>query len=805
MLRTRWHDEDLKVRTYTSLTGDFVSLGTATTYPFEKPTSGVPQGWTAFIENGGTFTDVVYSTQLGRTSIANVGTDIHHGKRYGIWRDFTIIPGKRYLVRVQARTTTGRTHTIRYVYYARPASLTWEKLSQVWSYDDWENVSLPIITNTSTSIRIGLMAAPYTMDPKGMETDANWGVQFQNVTLVEMEYAYPAPTWKELTCETKKFTCHYGRDKFTERYNTATAQITLDNESGEFGYGAPNNDDIRPGRFVKATVTLPNESTERPLYFGLIDSLTNSYELDGTASVIVSCVDTSTLLANSNVMTVGSRDDTFSSSGRFRYLLNSVNWHPSYMNAADGKFTMQTIVSNGRTIRDEAGIIGDSEGGFVFSDRDGVYWFHGRGWPATQTTQTTVQAELLGTPNRDAPNIDGFPTVANPPLIELRALGTDWSRDRIVNVLQLANQQGTSFTYTDTASQKKYGPFTYQRLDFVNVDDEYGAPTDYLDQRANDLMVGYTDAILRVNSVGFRPDVDAFKWASTFWLNDLVRVRYEQPKIGWGWLVVSHIQGFTHTFDPKNWEVSVNLDDPESFTYYQSAHGSGWDEAHWDMDVWDGFGSAKPLAYLTPSVGTATTPDPGPLPNTFVIIAMVDGPVNIGNVARMIVSQYESDPNRSWYVRRFATNGNVGMAFTATGSNANAVALTPGNTPITLGTPQVVGISVTLNTGTNTVGNGWYINASGVWTKTANATIATQAPYDSNTVIRVGANGASTNDRWEGKIYWVEMRTGLDPTTGTVVWRFDPNEYPGTGSSFVDARGRTWSLTNPAAITKPTG
>ena len=47
---------------------------------------------------------------------------------------------------------------------------------------------------------------------------------------------------------------------------------------------------------------------------------------------------------------------------------------------------------------------------------------------------------------------------------------------------------------------------------------------------------------------------------------------------------------------------------------------------------------------------------------------------------------------------------------------------------------------------------------------------------------------------------------GTPPMVGTpkvdgVVWKFDANEYPGTGTSYVDPRGRTWTLTNAAAIT----
>src|SRR5918997_2591479 len=48
---------------------------------------------------------------------------------------------------------------------------------------------------------------------------------------------------------------------------------------------------------------------------------------------------------------------------------------------------------------------------------------------------------------------------------------------------------------------------------------------------------------------------------------------------------------------------------------------------------------------------------------------------------------------------------------------------------------------------------------------------------------------------WNGRIYWVEMRAGLTPGEGPVLWRWDAAEYDraaATVTPFVDPRGRTW-------------
>jgi hypothetical protein len=43
--------------------------------------------------------------------------------------------------------------------------------------------------------------------------------------------------------------------------------------------------------------------------------------------------------------------------------------------------------------------------------------------------------------------------------------------------------------------------------------------------------------------------------------------------------------------------------------------------------------------------------------------------------------------------------------------------------------------------------------------------------------------------------------TIVQPQPDSVVWRFDANEYPGTGTVYTDPRGRTWTLSTAGTIT----
>jgi hypothetical protein len=302
-------------------------------------------------------------------------------------------------------------------------------------------------------------------------------------------------------------------------------------------------------------------------------------------------VDISSLLANITVATVTSESSTFLSGDRLAMLSASAGWLPQNLFTQQGVYIQQTILANGRTVRDEMGLIADSEGGFFYADRLGRLVYVDRNGASTNSRWNTVQAELLAEcPPDDGslPLVDVIPTRSGAPIVHLQSFVTDWSRDRVVNDIQLANQGGSAFQVVDQTSQSKYGPRTYQRLDFLNDNTH----PEYLLERSQDFMDGYTDAVMRVNSVTFRPskaDPNLYYFTLMAFLNDLVRVRYTHPTEGWGYSLVSHVQSVEHTITPSDWECKFELDQIEAFNRWDGAMGgTGWDDAIWDEGRWDG-------------------------------------------------------------------------------------------------------------------------------------------------------------------------------------------------------------------------
>jgi hypothetical protein len=805
-----WQDDDnVQTHVYLSTAGDFVELGTRTEYPFQSGGPyGTPLGWNE-INTSGANSDVNRSVQLGRFNISIVGgTTPASGKYYGAYRDWPIQSGHTYIMRIQARTIDGRDSVWRrfmFDFMNSVGTIMGNGTSHWRTTSDWEDITIYLIAPSgSANLRVYLQADWYESN---VANNPNWGMQYQNFSLTDQVTAQTEPTWKEVTCDITGFRSRYGRDKVTNRYEIGTLGLTVQNDDGEWTYQEPHPFGLRPGRFIRTTMTFdpikdgyldptigtvttddpgpippqcmfimkikgptasgssntiasqtstasgqygwilrrdtangrflwsayvagdsvlpttrsipampvdPNAQTialaidtvsvpgqtiftpwyklgnqwfdmpptqfatvipfdsnavmqiggqgdtatlnpfkgliydvelrtginprhagttiwkfdasdfpgsatvpwsdprgrkwsklgvlgingdilptEYPFYYGIIDSLSDAYSLEGHTVKNVQCVDISSLLANATVPTTYSQDTVQPSDVRVFVLLISSGWLLSKWKGDSGVFQQQTPRSNGRTVRDEIALGAESEGGFLWTNPKGEIEFHNRDWKPSRTT--TVQAELLATPYCTPPLkvVDTIANASGAPIVELQSIQTDWLRSRIINVLQLANQNGSAFQYRDNASAKKYGAITYQRTDLLNDN----AHPEYLDLRAADLMTGFNEAILRVNSVTFRPDASNYKWVGQLWLNDLVRVRYELQRPDgsyWGWAMVTHVQGIEHALSVNDWQVTLNLDGIEAFNYWStSSTGEGWDISSWDSTLWDGGAIAK--------------------------------------------------------------------------------------------------------------------------------------------------------------------------------------------------------------------
>lgn len=208
-------------------------------------------------------------------------------------------------------------------------------------------------------------------------------------------------------------------------------------------------------------------------------------------------------------------------------------------------------------------------------------------------------------------------------------------------------------------------------------------------------------------------------------------------------------------------------------------------------------GSSLATHYLDASVGRAFMADPGVLPQPCVFVAKVLGPVTAGGVTNhTIVAQYDADPQRAWLLRRTEVTGAIVVTFTPTGNAAGATSRSVVGAAPTQGDEW---IAISIQQTGSTILTAYRSNDGVTYTQTGTRTDAAVIPFDSNGSVRIGAYTAA-QEIFDGRIYSVELRTGTNPTAGTVQWRFNADDYPGTGTSYVDPRGQTWTLTTATAI-----
>ncbi|HEY9377744.1 MAG TPA: hypothetical protein VIQ02_11690, partial [Jiangellaceae bacterium] len=190
----------------------------------------------------------------------------------------------------------------------------------------------------------------------------------------------------------------------------------------------------------------------------------------------------------------------------------------------------------------------------------------------------------------------------------------------------------------------------------------------------------------------------------------------------------------------------------------------------YSVELRTGLDPASTARYLTPTVGTVTTPDPGPLPPECTFVFKVQGP----NAANGTIAAQFSDVGTMSYIVFRLTNGAFYVTRSTDGSTGVDVAL---GTGMAVGPDAQYG-AVSINTPTGQL-QSWTSPDGSAWSAIDTQTSLVSPLFDSAAPLRIGGYGVTGgNATWDDRIYSVELRTGLDPAAGTVLWRFDADEAP---------------------------
>lgn len=534
----------------------------------------------------------------------------------GMWYDLpasNFVVGHRYMFYAEFAAMPGRTQTVANFWINHNTVVTLNALTDGLNETVWSGIGTVVTFTAPTGTGVAGFRVQVIGSRDSTASSALWGFRFRNLWYTDLDAATANPepfTWYPVLCDSKSLDIRYGRSRFTQRYEVGTFTIELNNVKGDYRYDPDSPNGFGPGRFLRATATY--NGTTYPLCMGVIDSVDLAMELDGTTTASLTVLDPTNLISQVDTPSFSSLFRPavgYISGQRITDLLTAGGIDDQFYAVDAGYWWMQAIKASQRPVRDEIGVTADSEGGSFFATRAGILTYKDRNWPNADPRLYQEQAHFTAVPNGIIVDYSGGqPPSPDEVIICPHDVDIEWNRDRIINRIQLSSAGGSSSVYENAASQKKYGVIDYQRTDFVwakaNQTPAYNAsvnsliPT-YKATRANDYFATSLDATMRFDQVGYSPQEGNWEFTLSVFLNWLVRASYvhateipSETSLGenlWGFTCQLNVQSIVHRITPREWRTTIQLDQPINYKELTPLlpSGRGWDDAIWDVDLWD--------------------------------------------------------------------------------------------------------------------------------------------------------------------------------------------------------------------------
>jgi hypothetical protein len=194
-------------------------------------------------------------------------------------------------------------------------------------------------------------------------------------------WAGTEPTWFDITCDTRSYTCSYGRQRTTERFTVGVAQVIVDNATGWADPNAvvnPNTLTVRPGRAIRMGVVHAVFGV-RWLFRGFIDAMTPTYDPQEPDTVQLDCIDALGEVNRAKFVPSDLAPAGETVTGRIDRLLTLGKWPDS---KRDLQPTSDTLVADDMSgqLADLLGQAADSNGGSVFGDYEARVAYRPRDW-----------------------------------------------------------------------------------------------------------------------------------------------------------------------------------------------------------------------------------------------------------------------------------------------------------------------------------------------------------------------------------------------------------------------------------------
>ena len=384
------------------------------------------------------------------------------------------------------------------------------------------------------------------------------------------------PAWADITPYIFSVTITAGAQRWGERFDSASADITVDNTTGVF---TPESGIVewllpfRPGRRIRV-VAVPDEETgvKVPLFTGQIDQTLDQYDDAGHAITTgIVCTDYMAAWSAHTPVPASSPTGYQLSSVRVNAALDRYGWPVDQREIQTGNHDMQSSFLDQSTL-EECQLAADAEGGAFYCDRTGKAVFKARDWLTTDSRSVNIQGYL------------GYDEIPAPPgasvwdtalwdtdiwagyqgnSAHIIGVAATWEQARIVNQVKMARTGGPIQTEEDPDSQSAYGIRTYQVTDLPN------RRTTDVAILANRYLAAFKDSRMRIDSVTISAvdDMDNTDKHRLFWdtrFGDRLALRIATP---WGWDFDKevHVMALHHQISSDDWTVTLQLDDAQTF------------------------------------------------------------------------------------------------------------------------------------------------------------------------------------------------------------------------------------------------
>jgi len=253
----------------------------------------------------------------------------------------------------------------------------------------------------------------------------------------------------DVTSDVQRVTVNRGRSRELDQYSAGTATIELKNKARKYdplNTASAYYPYVIPRRYVRI------KSNSLPVFAGLVNNWSLSYEKPQDSFVTASCSDAFALLAGQNVAAF--TPDVELSGSRFSTILNrpEVNFVGTSVSIDAGTSTLGAFaVSDNEVVLNYLHQIESSEQGFVFCSNANTLKFKDRNSVLAQTGSVAFTDDGSGT--------SGYMT-----------LDVETGDDLIFNRVVAQSPAGAAQTVTDATSIATYDISTLDRTDLLNSD-----------------------------------------------------------------------------------------------------------------------------------------------------------------------------------------------------------------------------------------------------------------------------------------------------------------------------------------------